>query len=216
MKFKGIIFDMDGVIFDTEKIYLMNWQNIFKNYGYSLDKEIYIKCMGVGKLKVKEIFKIAFGDDLPIDIMYDEKDIYLEKYLKENEIELKIGVVEILDFLRKNNYKVALATSSRRNRVEFLLEKYNIKDKFDFIVCGEEVKRYKPNPDIFLTALNKLNLDKEEVLIVEDSKAGVLAGNNSCIKVIHIPDLIENDKEIEKLSFKVFSNLLELKNFLKN
>lgn len=110
MKFKGIIFDMDGVIFDTEKIYLMNWQNIFKNYGYSLDKEIYIKCMGVGKLKVKEIFKIAFGDDLPIDIMYDEKDIYLEKYLKENEIELKIGVVEILDFLRKNNYKVALAT----------------------------------------------------------------------------------------------------------
>ncbi len=216
MKFKGIIFDMDGVIFDTEKIYLTNWQNIFKDYGYSLEKKTYIECMGVGKVKVKEIFKNTFGDYLPVDKMYDDKDIHLEKYLKENEIKLKLGVVKTLEFLNKNNYKVALATSSRRSRVEFLLEKYNIKDKFDEIVCGDEVKNYKPNPDIFLTALNKLNLNKDEVLIVEDSKAGVLAGNNANINVVHIPDLIEKDKEIEKLSFRVFNNLLELKYFLQN
>ncbi len=101
MKFKGIIFDMDGVIFDSEKIYLKNWQDVFESYGYSLKKETYVKGMGIGKEKMKELFREEFGQNILVDEMYIEKDKRLNKYLEN--MELKNGVIEILKFLKENN-----------------------------------------------------------------------------------------------------------------
>ncbi|MFI3209606.1 MAG: HAD family phosphatase [Peptostreptococcaceae bacterium] len=213
MKFKGIIFDMDGVIFDSEKIYLKNWQDVFESYGYSLKKETYVRGMGIGKEKIKELFREEYGQDLLVDEMYIEKDKRLNKYLEN--IELKSGVIEILKYLKDNNYKVSIATSSRKSRVITFLESKNISNYFDEIVCSDDVVNFKPNPEVFLSAAKKLNLDVNECLVVEDSYAGLLASKNANIKAIHIPDLRQNDDISNELSFKVFSNLLEFKDFLK-
>ena len=83
-KIKAVLFDMDGVIFDTEREYLKEWEAIFKKYGYKMKKEIYISVMGRGRKKVKEIFKEKFGEDLPIDKMYIEKDKMLKKAVENN------------------------------------------------------------------------------------------------------------------------------------
>ena len=193
-----MIFDMDGVIFDTERLYLEVWQEIFKEYGYVLEKEDYLSCMGRGREKVKEIYISKFGVKLPIDEMYRLKDERLD-YRIENEANLlKEGVIETLEYLKDNNYKVGLATSARRNRVKRDLSKFNIKKYFDYIITGEEVKKGKPNPEIFLKAMEMLSENKENTLIIEDSKSGIEAAIKSGAKVLHIRDLIKLDnKEIK-------------------
>lgn len=216
MEIKGIIFDMDGVIFDTEKIHMKSWQKILTKNGYDFKEEIYFDCMGVGKEKTKQVLQKNFGENIEFESLYNEKTLEFDNFITNNKVELKQNVIEVLNFLKQKNYKIALATSSKKERVEKYLKQHNLKQIFDVIICGDEVKNYKPNPEIFLNAQNKLNLKKEECLIVEDSISGVLAGVNSGIKVIHIPDILGKHEETQKISYKVFDNILCLKEFLLN
>ena len=114
-KIKAVIFDMDGVIFDTEMVYLDIWSKVFEKYGYKMTKEIYSSVLGTGRENVKKVFLSNFGSDLPIDIMYKEKDEELAKAV-EKGIPLKNGAYEILTYLRENNFKIALATSAVKER----------------------------------------------------------------------------------------------------
>ena len=119
---KAVIFDMDGVIFDTEMVYLDIWSKVFEKYGYKMTKEIYSSVLGTGRENVKKVFLSNFGDDLPIDIMYKEKDEKLAKAV-EKGIPLKNGAYEILNYLRENNFKIALATSAVKERAIKQLKK---------------------------------------------------------------------------------------------
>ncbi|MGL5576586.1 MAG: HAD family hydrolase [Sarcina sp.] len=206
MKKKAIIFDLDGVIFDTERLYLEVWQEVFKEYGYNLKKELYCTCMGKGREKVKEIYKESFGTSLPIEEMYKIKDERLDRRIETDETLLKKGVKETLTYLKENGYKIALATSAKRDRVERDLKRFKIKEFFDFIVTAEEVKNSKPSPEIYLKAMEGINVKAEDTIIVEDSEAGVQGGISSKAQVIHIKDLIdlnyegvESIKDITKL-----------------
>ncbi|MGL4450131.1 MAG: HAD family hydrolase [Sarcina sp.] len=206
MKKKAIIFDLDGVIFDTERLYLEVWQEVFKEYGYNLKKELYCTCMGKGRAKVKEIYKESFGTSLPIEEMYKIKDERLDRRMEIDETLLKKGVKETLTYLKENGYKIALATSAKRDRVERDLKRFKIKEFFDFIVTAEEVKNSKPSPEIYLKAMEGINVKAEDTIIVEDSETGVQGGISSKAQVIHIKDLIdlnyegvESIKDITKL-----------------
>ena len=151
-KIKAVLFDMDGVIFDTEREYLKEWNKIFEKYGYEMKKEIYVSVMGRGRKKVKEIFKENFGDDLPIEEMYIEKDKMLKEAIENNEVPLKQGALELLEFLKKNEYKTALATSAKKDRVKSQVNHAKINNLFDAIVCADDIVNSKPNPEIFLKA----------------------------------------------------------------
>lgn len=212
---EAVIFDMDGVIFDTERVYLDTWTEVFEKYGYKMTKDIYTSVMGVGRQNVIKTFLEVYGDDLPIEKMYKEKDEKLAKKISEGDIPIKDGVYEILDYLKNNNYKIALATSAKRERANKHLEEANLKSYFDAIVCGDEVKKAKPNPEIFLKASEKLSVEKDKCIVVEDSKAGVIAGYNAGMKVINIPDLKEADNDMKRDSHKVLKNLIEFKRYLK-
>ena len=213
-KVNTVIFDMDGVIFDTERIYLEAWTDVFDKYGYKMTKEVYTSVMGVGRKNVIKIFKHIYGNDLPIDKMYKEKDQILFNRIEEGTVPTKEGVHEILSFLRENDYKVALATSAKRERVDKHLKDANLEGVFDVTVCGDEVEKAKPNPDIFLKAANKLEVDRERCIVVEDSLAGVKAGHNAGMIVVNIPDLKDYDDELERFSHKVFKNLIDFKEYL--
>ena len=102
-KIKAVIFGMDGVIFDTELVYLKVWSEVFEKYGYKLKKEIYIQVLGTGRENVKRVFLNNYGEDLPIDIMYKEKDENLDRAV-ELGVSLKAGAYEILANLKNNNF----------------------------------------------------------------------------------------------------------------
>lgn len=216
MNKKAVIFDMDGVIFDTERIYLETWEKVFKDYGYNFRREVYIKCMGRGRKVVKQVFLEEFGENLPIEEIYIKKDQELFKIIEEEGVPLKEGAVELLDFLNKNNIKVALATSAKSDRTNAMIDDKKIREKFDYIVTGENVEKLKPNPDIFLKAAKGINVKPENAVVIEDSKSGVLAGFNANMKVFHIEDLLAPDEEIKKYAFKMFKSLNQIKEYLES
>lgn len=209
-KVESVIFDMDGVLFDTESIYLKVWKNVFKKYGYKMTKDIYSQVIATGRENVKKVFLREFGEELPIEKMYVEKDLALKEEIEKN-VYIKEGAVEILTHLKSKNYKVALATSSDRERMNKQLEKASIRKYFDEIVCKDEVENTKPNPEIYLKVADKLNVNPKNCLVIEDSLAGVKAAYKANMKVLHVEDLKKADNEIKKYCYKSFNNLLEIK-----
>ena len=215
-KIKAVLFDMDGVIFDTEREYLKEWEVIFKKYGYKMKKEIYISVMGRGRKKVKEIFKEKFGEDLPIDKMYIEKDKMLKEAVENNKVPLKEGALELLEFLKENGYKIALATSAKRERVKIQVRHAKIENIFDAIVCSEDITNSKPDPEIFLKAAEKVCVNPENCIVIEDSEAGIKAAFNAKMIGFHVEDLKKADEIILKYSYKNFKNLIEIKEYIKS
>lgn len=211
---KAVLFDMDGVIFDTERIYLEEWIEIFNKYGYKMTKEIYLPCMGTGRVHIKKRFRELFGEDLPIEQMYIEKDAMLFDAVNNGKIPIKMGAIEILDYLRNNNFKIALATSATKERLLMQLNSAKIMDKFDVLVCRDDVKNLKPDPEIFLTAASKLNVKPEECIVIEDSEAGIKAAYNGNMTGLHVVDLKNADEDILKYCKRSFENLVEIKNYI--
>ena len=211
---KAVIFDMDGVIFDTERVYLEIWQSVFEKYGYKMTKELYITVMGTGRKNVIKTFLKNFGDDLPIEKMYEEKDNQLFYIIENQGIPLKKGVKELFSMLKEKNYKIALATSAKRDRVEKQIKDKWLKESFDAIVCGDDVEKGKPSPDIFLKAAKKIDVEPENCFVVEDSPAGIKAAFSGGMKGIHVEDLKAADEDILKYCEKNFKNLQEIKEYL--
>ena len=211
---KAVIFDMDGVIFDTERVYLEIWKSVFEKYGYKMTKELYITVMGTGRKNVIKTFLENFGDDLPIEKMYEEKDNQLFYIIENQGIPLKKGVKELFSMLKEKNYKIALATSAKRDRVEKQIKDKWLKESFDAIVCGDDVEKGKPSPDIFLKAAKEIDVEAKDCFVVEDSPAGIKAAFSGEMKGINVEDLKVADEDILKYCQKSFKDLQEVKKYL--
>lgn len=210
----AVIFDMDGVIYDTESFYLKHWIQVFSEYGYEMTKAIYINAMGRGRKKVKEYFKSVFGEDLPIEEMYVKKDKLLFEAIRNKEVPLKPGALEFLSYLKNNNIKTALATSAKRERLDIQLEDSPIVQYFDAIVCGDDVVNSKPDPEIFLKAAEKIGAKIEKCIVIEDSEAGIKAAHDGKMTAFHVEDLKEADDSIKENANMLFKNLKEIQDYL--
>ena len=213
-KIKGIIFDMDGVLVDTERISFKFWEKSFEKYGYKYSMDTHLSLIGRNNNSIRNILGETFGTEFPLDEICNYKSESMIKYLLEEGTPLKIGVFELLDFLRKSNYKIAVATSTYKERAIQRLESVGIKEKFDDMVCGDEIEYSKPNPEIFLKAAEKLGLKPEECIVIEDSPAGVEAGYKGGMTVINVPDMKTPDEEMKKYSSLICNNLLDVKEYL--
>lgn len=215
IKAEGVIFDMDGLIFDTERLSLNIYKKLFKEHGYILNEDIFLSIMGRSREDIRHIYINNYGRDLPLDKIFKEKDKKIKEYIKEKGVPVKSGVYEILNFLKERGYKTALATSSKREWAEILMEKAGIKDMFAAVVCGNEVEKSKPDPEIFLKAAEKLNLTPEKCIVLEDSLAGITAAFRAGMIPINIPDLKNPDDEIKEKASMIFGCLSEVVDFLK-
>ena len=164
---------------------------------------------------VKKVFLNTFGDELPIDDMYIEKDENLTIAI-EKGVPLKSGVHEILKYLKDNDFKITLATSAVSERAFKQLRQGNIEKFFNVVVCRDEVRETKPNPEIFLKAAKKLMVEPNECIVIEDSSAGIEAAFNAGMIPIHVVDLKDADENILKNCYKSFNNLNEIRNELVN
>lgn len=207
MKIELCIFDMDGLIFDTEKVYIEEFPKILKEYGYILNKDKLIKTLGMNSKSCREYYENLFPG-INFTKMEDILENRLKSISKEGKLTLMKGVLELLEYLKYNNINCALASSSRKDKILQFLNDNNIMKYFKYVISGEDIINGKPNPEIFEKCMEYFNVSPENVYIFEDSYNGIRAANASKANAIMIPDILNPDEEMEKLSYKIFDNLL--------
>ncbi len=214
-KYKAVIFDMDGLMFDTERITKKIWKEACKEIGLDISEEIFYKAIGLNKEDGRKILENELGSKFHYDKAKEIRDKLYFEYMEKNGTPLKKGLLELIDFLEKNNIPKAIASSSSREIIEYLLKNAELISNFPIIVAGNEIKRGKPNPDIFLKASEKLKISPTECLILEDSNIGIKAASNAGIDVIMIPDILEPTEESKKICLKKCDSLLDVIDILK-
>lgn len=215
MKIKGVIFDMDGVLIDSERVSNLAWIEVGKKYGIIMNEERLKKIKGGTYQRTKTILEEEFKILDSERFLKEKKDVQERIYIEEKGVKLKTGVIEFLEYLEKNNIKKAVATSSHKEIATRHLKNLNIYDRFDTFTYGDEVVEGKPAPDIFLKATEKLGLSTDEVIVVEDSVLGATASNNAQIRCIVVEDTIKFDEKESKLAFLKLKSLLELEEYCK-
>ena len=202
---KAVVFDMDGLMFDTERMWVEEGFCLAKRLGYDIPKDIFVKTIGL-KDNIAGMFFKAYLKNLPFTVFRDIYHKCIDDKIEKEGLLAKKGLKELLIYLQENNYKIAVASSNQKDRIYFYLKKvgidYNI---FDEIISGDDVKYSKPNPDIFIKVANKLKESPKNILVLEDSVFGAVAAKNINCNLIIVPDIMEVPKELDK--YKVNSLL---------
>ncbi|EMF0108451.1 HAD family hydrolase [Enterococcus hirae] len=217
MNYKAVIFDMDGLLFDTEIVYYEASQMVADQMGFPYDKELYLKYLGVSDEEVWANYHQIFASFGKNNVQKFINDAYEEtiRRFSLGAVQLKPGVIELLDFLEEHRIPKVVASSNQRHIIELLLEKNQLTNYFETIVSAENVKRAKPDPEIFLLAHEYLGTKKQETLVLEDSKNGILAAASAEIPVIMIPDLLAPSEDLQQKTLAVLSSLYEVPGYLK-
>ena len=211
-----VIFDMDGTILDNEEFTISSKVIEGKKLGYNISEDIAKNTLGMSTKKSKEYFASIYGDDFPYDYFRQKRFDYIFEDIKKNGIKCKKGTLELLNYLKDNNYLIALCTSSTIRYINEYKKYTSIFDMFDVIITGEQIKNGKPNPEIFNKAMEILNVKPQETLVIEDSNNGILAGINSNSDVIMVPDLVGPNDEVKKHQIKIFNSLLDVIEYIHN
>lgn len=210
-----VIFDVDGLMLDTESVWKKAWESIGEDYGIKdLEKNIFLEIVGRSGKEVEKIIceKLNYLAN-PLEVL--QSAIIKGQELLNIKIDVKPGVFELLDFLDQNNVKKAIATSTSREVSFNRLNNLKIWNRFDFILCGDDVLKRKPNPEIYLKIVKEMNVKKNKCLILEDSIVGVEAAFCAGIPCIMVPDLISPTKEQELKTYTIVDNLYDVKKILR-
>jgi len=210
------IFDMDGLMIDSERVTFECYQERLKDMNLTMDEEFYKTLLGKPIKGIYQRFYDVYGNDFPIEnVIQDVHQLMAERFETEG-VPVKKGLVELLHYLKDNNYKTIVATSSNRDRVDKILAQAKITEFFDDSICGDEVTKGKPNPEVFLKSCQKLGVNVDEAIVLEDSEAGIQASYDANIKVICIPDMKYPEKQYEEKTFKILKDLTEVTAYLKS
>ena len=211
---KAVLFDMDGVIFDTERINAKGWKQVAARYQIALTDERIGMLRGRTADVARNLFHEWFGDEVDYDEARGARLEMLMQHLDEHGTPLKPGVREIFSYLKENHIKTALATSTQRERVEIYFEKGNLPLQFDATVCGREVKNGKPAPDVFLKAAELLGVEPGECLVIEDSYNGIRAANAAGCQIVMVPDMDEPTEETKAVCAQTVDSLYDVIRYL--
>lgn len=212
---KAVIFDMDGLMIDSERVTFECYQEVLKEMNLSMDEEFYKTLLGKPVKGIHQRFYDVYGNDFPIEeVMKKVHAMMAERFEKEG-VPVKKGLVSLLCYLKENSYKTIVATSSNRDRVDKILKQAGITKYFDDSICGDEVTKGKPDPEIFQKACQKLVVSTDEAIVLEDSEAGIQASYSAGIKVICVPDMKYPEKQYEEKAYRILNDLYEVKEFLK-
>ncbi|MEO0098239.1 MAG: HAD family phosphatase [candidate division WOR-3 bacterium] len=205
----GAIFDYDGVIVDTEPIYLLAMQEMAKKRGKDFTLETKREVMGTGGLLSMKIMKERLSlKENPEELLKERSEIY-GRLLSRFGIAPRPGLFFALTLFKKMGFEKAIASSSQRKWIEMGLKSLGIENEFKVIVSGEEVKEAKPAPEIFLLASSRLGIDKEKCLVLEDTLPGVKAAKGARMRCIAIPNQYNQDEDFSLADRKI-SSLLEI------
>jgi len=214
---KTVIFDMDGTMFDTEKIYYKANQETADRLGLDYSFETYAQFIGSGDVEYFEGMRKLYPHSDVLEQFFSDSTEELEYQLLNGPVDKKPGLLELLDYIQTQNIPAVVASSTRRELVDKLLDRLEVREYFIDVVGGDEVPSSKPDPAIFEKAFTKTEReDKDEVLILEDSKNGIRAAYRADIPVILIPDMVEADEEIEAKTTAILPDLHQVIDYVEN
>ena len=191
---KAIIFDMDGLLFDTESAYSVVQTAMAEKRHKPFTIKLKNSLMGKVAKEVILILIGHWGTNEDADTILKEQDDALIKLYKESVQKLE-GFDELFSFINKNNIRICIGTSSRAFLVDVLLNKFNLTDTFEFVISGDMITKGKPDPEIYTTCVTKLNLQPNECIVIEDSLNGIKAGTSAGCITCAIPSIYTKDED---------------------
>lgn len=208
-----VLFDMDGLMFDTERLALRFWREALAEWGLVLPDGLFFRMLGVNRVGTMKILRAHYGPKAPLDEVVEERYRLTEEFLTQNGVPMKAGLPELLDVLEKKALRRAVCTSTQRDHALPLLQQAGVLGRFDFVVAGDEIRRGKPDPDIFLRGAQRAGIAPQNCAVLEDSGAGILAASRAGMLPLWVPDLGAPGDETRRLAFREFRNLNEAARF---
>lgn len=209
-KVRGVLFDMDGLILDTEKLYSRFWQEAANALGYPMTREQALGMRSLNRNAGETQLKSYFGENISYTKVREKRIALMDAFVEKEGVYTKPGIMELLAFLREKGIKTAVATSSPMERTMKYLSSVNLENRFDALISGYMVKKGKPEPDIYLYAAAELQLQPENCMVLEDSPAGILAAHRAGCMPVMVPDLDQPDEQTRQLLFAKVDGLKDV------
>lgn len=209
---KAVVFDMDGVIFDSERLYRKHWMITGKEFEIP-EKEMQELCnlmAGATKEKNARLMKDHYGEDFDYDSFRETTMTRMDDEIEKEGLQLKPGVQELFSYLKEHHFKIGLATSTIKERAERNLKNAGILEVFDEIIYGGTVPKGKPEPDIYLKACEMLHVKPKDAIGIEDSYNGVKASAAAGLYTIMVVDLVPPTEELRKTANQVYDSLYDV------
>lgn len=216
MIYKGAIFDMDGVLVDSERLYMRFWQEACAFNGFEMTGEMALSLRSNSPETAIPKFRMWFGESADYYGIRELRRKLMAEYIDKSGVDLKPGAQEIIEYLKQKGIKTALATASPVKRARHYLEPHGLFDKLDAVVSGTSVPRSKPAPDIYLAAAGLLGIPPHECIAVEDSPAGVVSAKTAGCFTVMVPDLTPPDHTIAEYIDFLANDLTDIKQLIEN
>lgn len=211
----AVVFDMDGVLFDTERLCQDSWLAVAEERGLPDMEIIFPRCIGLNANDSRRIVMEAYGKNFDYDGFRGKASAWFWDYIESNGLPVKPGAGELLAWLREQGWPVGLASSTRCSTVLNHLEQAGLRKDFSVVVTGDMVEHSKPQPDIYLMACRELKAEPRESYAIEDSPNGIRSAYRAGMHPLMVPDMIAPDQEMRKLSEGIFRDLGEVLEYLK-
>lgn len=207
---KAAIFDMDGLMFDTERLTRDIWNELGNELGYANVSAVMPETMGVRLDLSGSIFHRHFGADFPHKKFIGEYRKRFDEKIRTEGVPVKTGLHELLDYLKQKGYVCAVASSTSQKRVLQYCGTAGITGYFQKIICGDMVEKSKPDPQIYLTAAKEIEMEPQDCLVLEDSPNGCLAAYRAGMKVVMVPDQVQPDEKLNSMIFACVKTLKDV------
>ena len=212
---QGVLFDMDGLVLDTEKLYSRFWMEAANDLGFPMTYEQSLGMRSLNRTAGQEKFREYFGPTVSYDRVRNHRIALMDAYVAVHGVDLKPGIRELLDFLRENHIPCAITTSSPMERIRSYLDFHGLTHRFDKLCTVYDVPMGKPAPDIYLHGAASLGLNPENCLALEDSPTGILAASRANCLSVMIPDQDQPDDAAAALLYAKADSLFDIISLLK-
>ncbi len=207
---QAVIFDMDGLMFDTERLMIAAWDYAGEKAGLGKAGYMVYRTLGTNRQRTRQLWQEEFGQRYCEETIRHYTREYQHRYYAQYGVPVKPGLYALLSYLQEAGYPMAIASSSDREVVHRHLESAQVESYFSVVVTGDQVTQSKPEPDIFLAACRQLGLRPEACYVLEDSRAGLWAAYRAGCRPLMVPDLWQPDGETAAILAGKFSDLTQV------